>query len=186
MSTRQLLTRILGAIGRGRVTGVYDDTGPIQRMQIQFSAIEVHDPLRRLAEFGFTSLPPAGADVLVAFLSGDRTNGVIVATGDQTTRFKNLQAGEAAIYNAFGASVYLTKNGIVVDGANQPVTVNNAAGITINSSDDVVLNMGGNDVVINNPGSVELAGTGGKKVALDGDPVVGGVIKASSTKVTAL
>ncbi|HEY2010524.1 MAG TPA: phage baseplate assembly protein V [Rhizomicrobium sp.] len=168
-------------VGRAR-SAVPDDTGPVQTLQGDFGSVGVIDKLKRLAEFGFTSVPPDNSDIIAIFLAGDRSNGVVIATGNQNSRFKNLQSGESALYNAFGMSVHLTENGIVVNGGNEPVTVNNAKGVTVNTTDNVVLNMNGNNVTINNPGAVVL-GPAGKAVVMDGDPVSGGVVHASQTVV---
>ncbi|MDE3022267.1 MAG: phage baseplate assembly protein [Pseudomonadota bacterium] len=126
-------------IGRGRVQTV-NDAQAVQLVQVTLSDIETHDGTPRLAEFGLASNPPANSDVLVLFAGGDRSHGVIVATGHQATRFKNLNPGESALYDAFGKSIYLTETGIVINANGQDVTVNNAVTVTINASTSVVLN----------------------------------------------
>jgi phage baseplate assembly protein V len=172
------------AIGRGRVQTV-DDSGPVQILQLVLSPKETPN-LPRLAEFGFQSWPPEGSDAVVVFVAGNRSNGVAIATGNQRLRLKLENPGEAALSDAFGKYVWLKKESMEIDAGGKEVVIKNAAGITITSTQDVTLNMGGKKVIINNPGEVQLAGAGGKKVVLDGDPVSGGVVHASSTKVTGL
>lgn len=169
-------------VGRGRVLLV-DDSGPVQIVQVKLSPKETPD-LRRLAEFGFVCWPLEGADAVALFVAGNRGNGVIIATGDQRHRLKLENPGEAALHDAFGKYVWLKKESTEVDAGGMPITIKNAAGITITSTEHVTLNMGGKNVIINDPGTVQLAGAGGKKVVLDGDDVVAGKVVASSTKVT--
>lgn len=83
-----------------------------------------------LALYGFQSCPPEGSDALAVFLGGDRTNGVIVANGNQRYRIRNLAPGEAYISDSRGQSVYLTTAGIIVNGGGHPMTITNAPEIT--------------------------------------------------------
>jgi phage gp45-like len=182
---RRALNGIKMLNGRGRVLLV-DDSGPVQMLQAKVSAKETMT-IPRLAEFGFASRPPAGTDVAIIFLSGERTWGTIVGSNNQTYRFKLENDGEMAVHDAFGKSIWFKKTaGIVVESNGQPITVNDAKGVTINTTDNVILNMGGKNVTVNNPGAVQLTGAGGRKVVCDGDPVVGGVVQAAAgQKVTA-
>lgn len=132
------LRRVLMLASPGRVrTG--SDTGQALKLQVQLGANEIRDALPRLPEYGFTSFPLPGANALVIFPTGDRSNGVIVATDDPRYRIK-LQSGEAALYDDLGKKVHLTRTGIVVDAAGQDVTVNNAARVTINATTAVIMN----------------------------------------------
>ncbi|MTK12711.1 MAG: phage baseplate assembly protein V [Clostridiaceae bacterium] len=153
---RRLGRRLLLAIACGRVTGV-TDTGNVQTMQVQLGDDEVRDNTPRPAEFGFSSLPPVGSDAVIIFVGGDRSNGVVVATGNQTLRMKAMSPGETAIYDASGKHVYLSKDGIVIEAKGQPVTVNNASQVTINAT----------AVTIN------------ASTTLNGDVTVNGAIKAT-------
>lgn len=108
----RLFRRALMAIGRGRVTTSLD-TGSVQILQLGLGGGELHDGLPRLAEFGFASRPLAGADAVVLFIGGDRSNGVVVATGDQNSRPRNLNPGETMIYTSDGTQVYLQGGGVV-------------------------------------------------------------------------
>lgn len=114
--------------GRGRIkTG--NDTGPVQILQVQLSPLELKD-LMRAAEYGFASNPLPGCHAIAVFVGGDRSNGVIVATNDQLHRLKNLQPGEAAIYDDQGQSVWIKRGGIEVNCAGNPLTIVNASSVT--------------------------------------------------------
>lgn len=181
-AVRRAMNGLKMLLGRGRVQ-LTDDSGPVQLVQVKMSANEVMD-IVRLSEFGFASRIPKDGDVAAIFLNAERTWGIVVASGHQQFRFKLENDGETAIYDAFGKSIWFKKESMVVEAGGKPITINGANGITINSTEKLIINMGGKDVQIENPGQVYLGGkAGAKKVALDGDPVVGGVVQSTATKV---
>lgn len=138
--SRQFWRRIQLTIGKGRVTAI-DDSGSVQKVQAQLNGFETRDATPRLAEFGFTSNPPANSDVVFVFLGGNRTSGVAVATNHQPSRPTGLQPGEVQVYDLWGKSIYLTKdNGIVIDAKDTDITINNAKTVAVNASSEVVLN----------------------------------------------
>lgn len=126
--------RLRGLFGRGRVTYV-DDSGPVQKMQVRMNGLVTSDNRLRLAEFGFTSNPPIGADVLALHVAGDNGSGAVFATNHQQSRPKGLAAGESMLYSQDGKSVYMTASGgIVVEAKGQDVVVNDARNVTWNLS----------------------------------------------------
>ena len=111
---RRLWMRLLQLARPGRVTLVSDD-GPVQLAQVVLSAAQTGDAAR-LAEYGFTSVPPEGSDCVVVALGGNPDNGlVIVATNHKASRLAGLQPGDAAVYDNRGQSVVLTAGGIVIN-----------------------------------------------------------------------
>jgi phage baseplate assembly protein V len=118
----RLFRRVMLLVGRGRMTTGRDD-GPVQRLQVRLGAMETRDDTPRLAEYGLASMPPVGSDAVLVFIGGDRSNGVIIATGHQASRLKQLKPGEAALYDDVGQRVFLTRHGIVIEGAGLPVTI---------------------------------------------------------------
>jgi phage baseplate assembly protein V len=125
---QRIIQRIQHVIGRGRVT-TGNDGGNVQLLQVKLGADEIRDNTPRLAEYGLTSMPPAGSDAVVVFIGGDRSNGAIVATGHQASRLKGLKPGEVAIYDDLGQSVYLTRAGIVINGGGLPINFINTPSI---------------------------------------------------------
>ncbi|CAB3779416.1 hypothetical protein LMG28688_00835 [Paraburkholderia caffeinitolerans] len=139
----RLARRVLLAIGRGRVS-TSNDSGVVQLVQTKFNDLETIDDMPRVAEFGFTSRPPDGSDVLAVFIGGDRSNGVIVGTNHQGSRPTGLAVGETMIFSQDGKSVYLTSGGgIIVEAKGQDVVVNDARNVTWNCSGDFTLKLGG-------------------------------------------
>nr|GAT43694.1 predicted protein [Mycena chlorophos] len=127
-------------LGRGRTSAPANDSGTIQTLQVVLGPFETQDVAKRLAEFGFTSNPPVGSDVLMAFVCGNRDNGVIVATGHQASRPTGLEPGESMQYDVTGKYVYLSVSGIIVEAKGLPFTINDTNTATINASESVELN----------------------------------------------
>ena len=125
--------RMLMVVRSGQMTLV-NDQKPTQQMQIQLSQVEVLDGMPRLAEYGFQSVPPAGADIVALFPAGNLSDGVVIATGHQTWRLRALATGEVAISDDKGQRVYLSAAGIRIDGGSLPVQINTTGGLTINAN----------------------------------------------------
>jgi phage baseplate assembly protein V len=134
----RLYTRALLAIGRGRITAV-SDGGAVQTMQVRLGADELRDDTPRLVEYGLSSVPPIGSDVVLLFVGGDRSMGVVVASGNQGARPKGLAGGEVCLYDDLGQSVHLTRHGVVVKGAGLPITIEGTPSLTIKASAKVRL-----------------------------------------------
>lgn len=149
----RIYRRIQMMFGAGRVTYV-NDSGTVQEMQVTMTGLETPDNRVRLAEFGFTSNPPIGSDVLALHVSGDRSDGAVFATNHQPSRPKGLLAGESMLYSEDGKYVYMmASGGIVVEAKGQNVVVNNAADVVWNCSGDFTLNIGGKFNVVAPGGS---------------------------------
>nr|WP_255557269.1 phage baseplate assembly protein [Sodalis sp. dw_96] len=136
-SLSRLYRQVKMMIGIGRITGL-SDGGVVQQVQYQTS-MEVRDKTNRLAEFGFSSGLPMGTDVVLAFLGGDRSSPVIIASNHQGSRHTGLEPGETVIYSQWGQYVKLTETGIVVEANGQPVTVNNATTLKATATVSVTL-----------------------------------------------
>jgi phage baseplate assembly protein V len=132
-AAEKLWRRVQLVIGRGKVTTGRDD-GNVQYLQIQLGENEIRDNTPRLAEYGFASMPTNGSDAIVIFVGGDRSNGVIIATGNQAERIRNLKPGESEMYDNLGKHIYLKATGIEIEAGGQPVTVNNATIVTVKAA----------------------------------------------------
>lgn len=111
-------------VARGRVELV-TDAKKIQQMQATFLADETLDRLERIQEFGFTSTPKPGAQVVALFLNGSRDHGVIIACDDGTVRPQDVAEGEAAVYSYGKYQVRVKNDRIQVgkDGTYETVVV---------------------------------------------------------------
>ncbi|EEQ11128.1 Phage baseplate assembly protein [Yersinia mollaretii ATCC 43969] len=133
-----LYRQIKMLLGIGRVSAS-DDSDGVQSVQYQ-TPLEVHSNTPRLAEFGFSSGLPAGSDVVIGFLGGDRSSGLIIASNHPAYRHTGLKAGETVIYSQWGQFIKLTENGVIIEAHHQPVIINNATEVTVNASVKVRLN----------------------------------------------
>ena len=119
MNISRLARRVLMAAGVGRVLGS-DESKSTQILQVAFPGSATAGPEVReipsLQLFGFRSRPKPGADVVAVFLSGDRSKGVIIASGDQRYRVTVLAEGDAIMEDAFGHSIHMSSAGIAVQG----------------------------------------------------------------------
>lgn len=134
---RRAATRIASMLGIGRITAL-KDSGVVQTVQYQTPLEVASAP--RLAEFGFSSGLPKGTDVVLAFIGGDRSSPVVIATNHQGYRRTGLKDGETVIYSQWGQEVLLTKEGVFVDAKGKDVEVNNATNVTINASKGILAN----------------------------------------------
>ena len=81
----------------GKITAT-DDSGPIHRAQVRGFPMETIDNMPVLQIYGLASHAMPGSDAMAIFASGDRSNGVIIATGNQQYRLRALKSGEVALY----------------------------------------------------------------------------------------
>lgn len=138
-SIGRLAQRILSNVLRLRIT-TSDDSGPMQKLQVRLNELQTVDNVPHAFHFGLSSVAPDGSDAIVMFVGGDRGNGVVLGTNHADSRPKNLVAGESAVFNQVGIKIYLSKGGLVIEGAGLPITVNNAPTVTVNASTKVQLN----------------------------------------------
>ncbi|STA84249.1 phage baseplate assembly protein domain-containing protein [Citrobacter youngae] len=134
---KKAAVRIAGMLGIGRITS-QKDSGEIQQAQYQTPLEVASAP--RMADFGFSSGLPVGTDVVIAFIGGDRSSPVIIASNHQGYRRTGLNEGEAAIYNKWAMEVLLTEKGVFIDAKGKDVEVNNATNVTINASEGILAN----------------------------------------------
>lgn len=104
--------RLRSVVARATVLRV-DDTGPVQRVDV-----ETHDGIIRqgvevLVPGGFASAPVAGAGVVLFAVGGDQGDLVAVPAAAPGTRLGNLAPGEVGISDGNGNRVVIRAGGIV-------------------------------------------------------------------------
>lgn len=119
----QLMRQMRGGFALSRSTAPSQDGGPVQTNQGRLDALSLKDGMPTLYTYGFSSSLPIGGDKLVAFMYGDRSQGVVMATGHQTYRFTGLVTGEAVMHDMWGRSVKMSATGIVVQGGSLDITL---------------------------------------------------------------
>lgn len=141
------------------------------------------DRLELFQQFGFTSAPPAGTQLIVVPLGGRSSAAVVVATEHGTYRFQLGQAGEACVYNQWGDRIHLRQDRTihVVSEAKvlietDQVEIHAATSMTITTPQFTVDASGG--VTLNTP-TVDASGN----VTAEADITAGGeVADAGGTK----
>jgi len=173
--------KLLAPIGRAMrsmvlrgVISLVNDAAALQKVQVQLRAmpqpsgtpgVEMSDNLEVLRQYGFTSVPHAGAEAVVLAVNGVLAHGLVIAVDDRRFRLSGLLDGEVALYDDLGNQVKLGREGLAITGTTK---VSVTAPIVLVDSE-----------------TVQLGGDGGQPVARVGDTVSGGVITSGSTKVTA-
>lgn len=137
-----MINRILDFVGIGRITRS-DDSGNIQLLQITEGAVgqggddRVIENVRRLIEFGFSSLPPIDSEVVMIRRAADRSLSIAIASNHRASRPRDLAAGDTVIYDLRGNQVRLTADGIEVRAADAAVKVSGATTVTVTASEKV-------------------------------------------------
>jgi phage gp45-like len=127
-----LLNRRSTPFSLARSTLAVNDFGAVQTVQAQLDPLSVRDGIPLLSNFGHTSAPPIGADFHVAFIDGDRSKAVIIASGHQAYRLRGLGDGDSAIYDSRGAYAWLTPDGPAINGVGKPTLVTGDLHVTGN------------------------------------------------------
>lgn len=124
----------------------------MQSLQIRLTAGELKDGVEHFEPYGYTSSPKEGAEVLTAFLGGDRSHAVVLVASDRRYRVKEVTPGEVVIYTDEGDKIHF-KRGRIVDIETQ--TLNIKAGTAVNFDTPLITQSG--------------------KIVSQGDQIAGGV-----------
>lgn len=105
-----------------------DAARKLQTLQVRLTAGEIKDGAEHFEPYGFTSHPLAEAEVLTAFLGGDRSHAVVLVASDRRYRIKELQPGEVAIYTDEGDKVHF-KRGRIIDVETDTLNIKASSGV---------------------------------------------------------
>lgn len=111
---RDLSNRVMMMFARGVVRRVTDTNGR-QQLQVELLKDELRDDIEHMQNYGFTS-HAKGGDVAVAFIGGNREQGIVLAVDDRRYRLV-LQPGEVAMYDDLGNKVELLRDMVKVTAA---------------------------------------------------------------------
>ena len=103
-------------VGFSRSTAAPNDAGAVQTIQGQMDALSSRDAMPVLFHYGVSSAMPVGGDKVIAYVTGDRSSGVVVATGHQQYRLAGLSTGQVAMYDMWGHSLVFGSGGLTVTG----------------------------------------------------------------------
>ncbi len=126
--------RISNMLSRGQVTKS-NAASKMQTLQISLLADEAKDAVEHFEPYGFTSNPKPGAEVLAAFIEGDRSHGIAVTVADRRYRVTGLQPGEVALHDDHGGMIKLSQSGISINGGSNPISITGAPTVTVTGGD---------------------------------------------------
>ncbi|MEO0035719.1 MAG: hypothetical protein RLZZ501_1742 [Pseudomonadota bacterium] len=133
--------QIRNSIARGILT-LIDDAPALQRVQVRLMAYpqpdgtikaELGNETEVLGHYGFTSVPLVGAEAAYVSVGGVRGHGLVVAIDDRRYRPTGLKGGESQLYDDLGQKIYISREGIVIEGAGLPVKITGTPSVTIDS-----------------------------------------------------
>ena len=108
----QVKTRVAMQIGRGMLAAL-DANQPGLATVTGFETADVLDGREFVSDYGLATRPHPGAEALIAYLAGLRSNGVVLRLFDRRYSI-SLEYGEVAIHDDLGQKVHLTRSGINV------------------------------------------------------------------------
>lgn len=108
----RLYRRIMMMVAPVKITAT-DDSGPIHRVQVRVTPSETIDNVATMQIYGLASHQPIGTDATAVFVGGQRSNVVIIATGNQQFRLRNLARGEVALYTDEGDKLVFKRGKVV-------------------------------------------------------------------------
>jgi phage baseplate assembly protein V len=104
-----LARRISMLLGRG-VVKLINDAGGRQLLQVSILADEVRAEVERFQNYGITSFPFEGAEVVTASVGGSRDHTIVLVVDDRRYRLQGLEQGEVALYDDQGQKIHLKRN----------------------------------------------------------------------------
>lgn len=125
-------------LARGVLRGV-DDGGVIQQMQVGLLQDETLDGIERFQTYGLSAVPPAGSEVLAAFIGGNRDQGVVIAVNDRGSRPRGGASGEVVLFNDRQCEIRLTPDGDVIVKGARNVRIETAELVTVSSGERVII-----------------------------------------------
>lgn len=108
-----LKIRLANMIVRG-VVQLVDDSKKLQMLQIGGFEGGPLDEVENFQQYGFSSSPLPGAEVVAICPNGDRAHPLVVASGDRRHRPTGKPGGHVCLYHHTGAIVEFTETGDVV------------------------------------------------------------------------
>lgn len=108
----EISQRLFSLVKIGRVAAVADQYAS-QVVQVQLGASQTVE-IRKIGHYGFAYNPPVNSDAVVIALNGDTRNSVVIGTEYQAARPRELQPGEAALWDDQGQMVLISRSGIKI------------------------------------------------------------------------
>lgn len=98
MSLLRRVSAIASDLVQAAVVRLVDDTGKVQKIQIESDGEDDLLEAESLLPYGFSAVAPAGSDAMVAEVSGDAGQAVVVAAQHRDYRPTGLKSGEVVLH----------------------------------------------------------------------------------------
>lgn len=134
----QLVERRRSGMVRRVIVKQSDDTKEVRTLQVSGIAKQVNSGVEHLEPFGFSSNPPEGAEALKIEVGGSPAHPLILVAFDRRYRIKNLQPGEAIVFNQWGDYIKFSQDRHIRVVADTAVDVT-APNVNINATTKVTL-----------------------------------------------
>ena len=115
------------------VVGAKNGARKLRTLQIELLDGDVRQPVEHFEPYGFTSEPLQDAEALAVSLGGDRDHTIALVVTDRRYRPVNLKDGEVVVFDDLGRKVFLSRDGIKVEGVASPVTVKTTASVLVDA-----------------------------------------------------
>ncbi|MCF8491350.1 MAG: phage baseplate assembly protein V [Rhodospirillum sp.] len=150
--TVNLKRRMATMVRLARLTRA-DPARQTQTLQVEVFAGELHDNVKHVEPYGFTSHPLPDSEAVLVFPGGVNSNPVALVVGGRAYRLQGLKGGEVAIYDDLGQKIVIERDRILIK-------TDRPDGLKVEAP----------KVVVESP-DISLGGEGGPRVARVGDMV---------------
>lgn len=145
----------------------------LREVQIELQDGEVRHDVEHIEPYGFSSEPYTDkkTDAIALFTDESHELGVVINVADRRYRVKSLKTGEVVLYDDLHRKIHLKREGILIDGVDDPVT--------ITTSNDIIANCNNCNITCKSSANINC-GTSATVVApsilLDGNVTVTGTL----------
>ncbi|MBS4768127.1 phage baseplate assembly protein V [Turicimonas muris] len=102
-------------------------------LQVQILGGDIRESVEHFEPYGFTSEIHPGAEAVAISLGGDRDQTLAIVVTDRRYRPTGLKDGEVCIFDDLDRKIFLSRDGIRVEGVSSPVTVSTSASVTVDA-----------------------------------------------------
>jgi phage gp45-like len=145
-------------IERATLTARDEDSGT-RLVQCSFAGGYQRSKLEHVEPYGFTTEPfkDGETDAVVVNLNENKSHSLVVMINDHRYRLTGLQDGEVCMYDDKKRKIYLKREGIEIDGVDDPVEVHTNGDIKVKSGANITLQADGK-IDIKAAGNVNITG----------------------------
>lgn len=146
-------------IERATLTARDEDSGT-RLVQCSFAGGYQRSKLEHVEPYGFTTEPfkDGETDAVVVNLNENKSHSLVVMINDHRYRLTGLQDGEVCMYDDKKRKIYLKREGIEIDGVDDPVEVHTNGDIKVKSGANITLEADGK-IDIKAAGNVNITGS---------------------------